>query len=273
MKTPKTKSRRGFALPLVLLLALVGSMAAAMMLTRSGSSRRAVQRQVEAYQLHHMRAGLQEILSFWSSVYVRSPTYGQPEGVWGFDCELEGTKVTIRLQDAQGTPRLDNTHPDASIAGMMERAAELYAARTGKPLSMLRQRGPSLLSINSASAEALECLILAIDPEARAAEFASQVISRRTPARIDKAQEIMELCRTAGLEEASVHKLAAMLTTDPMVWRVSATIVDSSGKVLAEQGGIGIGAVRPSQATSGTNWALLTWGDVGDANTFAGLGN
>jgi hypothetical protein len=273
MNRRATQPGRGFALPLVLLLALAGSMAVAIMMARAGVSRKAVQRQVSGYQLHHTRAGLQEMIEFWASVYVRSAAYGQPEGVWGFDCELDGYTIGIRVEDAQGTPRLDNTHADASLAAVLERAAELYAARTGRPLSSLRTRGASLISINSATPETLECLVSALDPQANGAEFASQVVSRRASGRIDKATDIMDLCRFSGLDEATRHRLAGLLTADSMTWRVRATITDGSGRVVAEQGGVGIGGVRPMGNAASNSWSLLSWGDVTDPGTFAGLPN
>ena len=67
---PRTTSRtitarRAFALPLVVLLLLVGGLTIGLLMERHGISYRAIARHVENYKSHHRAAGVKECILRW----------------------------------------------------------------------------------------------------------------------------------------------------------------------------------------------------------------
>lgn len=265
--------RPGFVLPVVMLLVLVAGAVVSLILARLGDMRRAVERQVQTYQFHHTTAGLQELLGFWTTLYQRSPAWDRADAVMGFDLLLDdGTRMEIRLEDAQGMLRLNNTAPDPGVAATLNTAASLLQAR-GYSEESFRWRGPSRISLQSAPPEVLEAIVAAVSKDADPASFSAAVISRRSQGRL-RAADIRELTAAARIDDISRHRLEASVTTDPQVWRLSATAYDPLGRLIARQAGVALGTIKPEGTFAGVStWTILSWGNADDPASTDGLGS
>lgn len=266
-------ARAGFVLPVVMLLVIVAGAVISLILARLGDMRRAVERQTETYRFHHTTAGLQEMLAFWTTLYQRSPAWDRNDAVMGFDLVLDdGARMEVRLEDAQGMLKLNNTAADPGVAATLNTAASLLQAR-GRAEESFRWRGPSRLSLQSAPPDVLEALVAAVSKDSDPASFSSAVMSRRSQGRL-RAADIRELSTTARIDDVSRHRLEASLTTDPQVWRVTATAYDAAGNVFARQAGVALGAIKPEGAFGGVaSWTILSWGSADDPGSTDGLGS
>jgi hypothetical protein len=263
-----------FALPVVLLLVVVSVIVLTVMLARVGDMRRAAERQIDTYRFHHTRAGVQEMLAFWTLLYTKTPAFDRPDGVFGFDIALEGgSRLTIRLIDAQGTPIRTASMNEPGLAQVVERAGEIYLARSAKDPGALRWRGPGQLSLHAASREALEALAQAAGRDATPGPFADEVLSRRAQGRL-KATDITSLVDRAGLDKEGAARLTACLTVDPQLWLVRAEATDPIGNIISSQAGLALGYVKREGGVTGTSntWTMLTWGKASDPLVFAGIG-
>lgn len=98
--------RRGFALPLVLMVAMVATLAATLILERQGPDRLAVRRQAMTYKDHHRNAGLREMIHQWIATAGSATDLGSKLDEEGraFDLVMPGGEVVrVSLFDAQGT--------------------------------------------------------------------------------------------------------------------------------------------------------------------------
>ena len=66
-------SPRGFAMPVVIVLAMVVAIMAALMLERQAAQRLAVQRQLNQYRDHHFQRGVREVVGAWTDTLGGQP--------------------------------------------------------------------------------------------------------------------------------------------------------------------------------------------------------
>ncbi|MFY7895702.1 MAG: hypothetical protein ACOVP8_05680, partial [Phycisphaerales bacterium] len=102
----RSRRRGGFALPLVVLLTVIAGILLAAMLDRFGTQQTFAQRQLEQYRDHHIARGLQEAMQAWvNSIDTQTQSLKASLGERGkaFDLELDGQRVTVYLEDGQGT--------------------------------------------------------------------------------------------------------------------------------------------------------------------------
>lgn len=253
--------RRAFALPLVALLSILAGIAVTLLLERQSFSRLAMKRQEVEYQGHHMLAGMKGMIEVWLMLFRRTPAPLSDESVIGFDVlTKDDVRMEIRLSDIQGSILKGSGGDDVSYLDIASQILTSWGA--DGPLNV-RNRGPAKISIHTASAEVLEAMVLAIDPNGNSKAFADAVLDKRAQGRIVDP-DLPILLQTAGLSEDDRNILQVSFTTDPSLWLVVVTVRSSSGKVVDRQGGMAVGPLR-SSVGSGGGWTMLTWGPMGTA--------
>jgi hypothetical protein len=253
------RSRRAYALVLVLLLALFAAALVTILLTRRGTASTAVQQQSDAYVAHHIQAGLREFIPIVLQATQRSERTTLAQGLIGFDLDFQqDLKMEVRLKDLGGAVLMS---PDAVTSvrlGVMARAGLDLQQRGLAGLDYLRVFGPPRVSLHGASPEVLSALARAVDSNADGEAFARAVIDLRTEKNINPA-DVRTLVTKARVAGPRLELLEALVAAEPSYWWVEARVVDSQGREVLRQGGFASGALSPGFGTSAGAWVIEFW--------------
>lgn len=255
--------RRGFALPLVMLLAVVGMIAATMIVEFQARARLGELRQIETCRAHHEQQGLAETIELWFR-FGRPPAI-QGDGSIGFVVRGERREeYRVEVSDAQGR-LLDSptamAQEDEDVAACYQRAVQMLQASEAQPERYLRKRGPAAVNVNAATRAVLEALARSVDDSGAARRFASLVAEQRAERKID-AGGLQRLISEAGITDAAQAELmGALFTTESMLRRVDVQVRDPVRRTIARHTGLLLGEnPRAGQLGAGNNrWAFLTW--------------
>ncbi len=233
---------RGFALPMVLLLALIASLGIVVLLNRQGADNLAVKRYVNDYRNHHLHAGLSELIHQWM-VTTRVTELSQavtPEGLaFKLDMPDRGT-LAVYFYDAQGagltaTGALGGRERDiadrvkallrdlvnsgytatAEAGGVDARTGTAVGGGTGE---LIRSVGPAKVSINSATDPVLRAIAMATIAPERVEGFMNAMARGRERGRLGD-KELGEALKDAGLTPQETQDVELMLTVHPTLWR------------------------------------------------------
>lgn len=216
--------RRAFALPMVVLLSLVGSIAVTFLLSASTSSSLTVRRQLDRYADHHAARGLQEVLSQWlAGVTVDNiDQFVSPEGL-AFDLEFEGdSRVRIFLSDGQGTARLNPSRTGlVTLDDLGPRVIETLEdiVSPNELEKFTRPVGPVTISAKSAPPEVLDAVLGTVVPGPAARSIAREFLSARDRG-LFRRMEFTTIIDKAGLDDEARATLYTVLTVDPEIWMV-----------------------------------------------------
>ncbi len=213
---PKT-SRPAFVLPLVILLALMGSLVVAVCLERYGAQRLLVQRQVVEYRRHHQLLGAQAIIRGWLG---RQQGAGLGRLADTTDAAHrfvlpEGLRIALWLRDGQGAAKIDLTGEPEPKRTWFELV--LYRLPTNAP-DLVRRIGPAEISVNSAPKLVLAALRDDGD------DLAESIIAEREDQPLDRNRFKQLLERTNASQE-EISELSRLVTFEPTLWRI---IVEAS---------------------------------------------
>ncbi len=235
VKTGRPVSRRGFALPLVVMLTVIAGILLAAMLERFGTQQTFAQRQLEQYRDHHIARGLQEAMQAWvNSVDTQTQSLKASLGERGkaFDLELDGQRVTVYLRDGQGTAL-------AEFAGLspeeMGTAAEvldqLRQQDSREARQLIRREGPLAVSVRAADERVLTAVARACSSSARAPRVVAELMRVRDEEDFTIAT-MAEAFTRAGVEGEERVKLMQMLVTEPTLYRGVAEAPRAGGGVI-----------------------------------------
>ena len=232
--------RRAFALPLVLLLALIVTIAGAVLLDMQTDTSRSVNRHVKIYRDHHLAAGIRDLLDQWlmtgGSMRDRLGDDGE-----AFRLELpRGHEVRVVLEDAQGAALSELSTVGGPIGRFAERIVRHLqpAALTDREAAALRRRsaadevgrgllrahGPVQISVNTASEAVFDAIAQASGDPGGAAR-----VLRDIRARVDRAQrqggiskeDLAAALAENDLEPAHRRELTSILTAEPVLYRMT----------------------------------------------------
>ncbi len=220
--------RRGFALPVVIVLLLIVGMVSAVVLQRQASSRLVTERRLLWYREHHARAGLEEVLDAWLRSLPRNVRLEEVVGPSGEAMTIDlrdGSEAVISIRDGQGALLVE---PAAVAEDERERvllAAQRFdelVGRSNRPLER-RRVGPLKLSLQAASTEAIEALASAYAPRSAAAEFASAIIIARAAAAegVLSNADLSAALAASGMESRDAQLLRAATTLQPTLYFVT----------------------------------------------------
>ena len=148
-----TRARRAFALPLVVLLLLVGGLTVGLLLERHGVSYRAIVRNVDDYKNHHRAAGIKECILRWlDTAHGRVDQSLDADGL-AFTMDVSGEgHIDVFLFDAQGSTLSD----PAALSGRRREIVEDIkfliesVPAEQRPNNLFRPVGPPEISLNTA---------------------------------------------------------------------------------------------------------------------------
>lgn len=267
---PGVGARRGFAMPMVILLAVVIALGVGVSVSRQVAQSRTVARQIRAYQEHHAAQGLQEAIgAFVQRIDAREIDDSTAEDGHAMDLELEGGDVArVYFIEAQGTllTSLGGLSDDALQSNALTLERLLATTKPERYREVTRDVGPWEVSPRTASAEVLRAAIGAITEEDRiAAAVTDEVLSRRDDERIGWS-EVSFMLEGAGASDADRRELQRMFTFDPELWFVRVDVKPrGTRKLSARYGGLtyipsGSRRGRSGQAATGV---FLTWENLG----------
>ncbi len=264
------RTRRAYALPLVMLLALVGTIAATLIVEFQGNQRRAEEQSVEAYRAHHEQQGIAEVLELWLG--LGRPQEIPPEGLAFQIRGPAGEIYQIELRDGQGTLLANPGTPSGDNGQAMGEAFARAAAMLGgmdaahadparEPL--VRRHGPVRVNANSAPREVLVALARAVDPRAAAESFAAAGVERRDQAMIDDAG-LRRLIADAGFRDREpADLLTGMLVTRSTLLEVDVAMRDPLRHMVARHRGLIQRSVVKNQPCAFLKWERVVETDSG----------
>ncbi|MGE3107949.1 MAG: hypothetical protein AB7G11_10655 [Phycisphaerales bacterium] len=253
---------RGFALPLVILIALVASLTIGLILMRHGSSHVAVERQIEVYRNHHRHMGVQELIDRWLATTRGSVRERLGDGGLAFELAVPGSTIRVYLEDAQGAALedLQSLHgPETRYARRMLSildASAITSTDEGRSL-VFRKEGPGRVSIHTARPEVLDALAQSVAPTGAWERFSREIQQRRSQRELI-AGDVRGAGTDAGLSGEEVTGLEMMLTAEPTLWKVT-VLLSGTGRREGAQGLIEV-ASEPSSMGRATRF--LTWRDL-----------
>lgn len=260
----RRRARRGFALPLAVLVALIGSLAVMILLERHSVVHLAYKRQVQSYIDHHESAGIMECTLNWLQTARGKLDESLDRSGHAFTMRLPGGRILdVSMTDAQGAALVDYS----AVSGRRrEIIANLRAVLDSLPSEMktdgmTRTVGPSEVSINTAPDIVIEALCLAVlENQQQSAKVARSILRSRGQGSI-KQGEIVGMLREAGLDLNQQKEMIAMLTATPTLYRVVAEARDGQGRALARSGGY-YQHIEGANETFKQTGAFLTWDEM-----------
>lgn len=256
LRIPK-RFRRGFALPLVILLMLISSMTIVVIMQRQTAQTRLVETMITDYQTHHAAFGVRAIVRKWLATQRGQDLaeYTNENGDVSYRFILPNDVfVSIWVLDGQGIPVLTPTDiGPANVAYYREIVGRL---RSASAIS-LRSNGPSFISIAAAPRAVLEALV---EDEDQGRRLADRIITARERKTLDR-QELMNQLRRAGLEDDEIARVITITTFDPVLWRIN---IMSEDRTHNQQRFFVMQTQIIASAPSVRSWEELVGVDPGD---------
>lgn len=258
---------RAFALPLVLLLALVASIGTMMLLDRQSAQTRMVERQIQGYRDRHFERGVREIVGQWSDTVGGSQWRQRVDKSNGHALSIalvDGSVLEVYLFDAQGSILTDPSGKESSQVELARTVAESLGQDTNwnpDPV-LLRPVGPVAVSALAAPAEVLTAVARA----ARAREparFADAIIRARDDLELSESEWQTAL----GLADPTAEvrtALAQMVTINPTLVGVVVDVYaqGASGPTLRYGGRFDVQAPSASGGLVQSLGKFLTWEEL-----------
>lgn len=259
----RPRSRRAFALPLVVLLTLVASLSLVLLLERRAVAHRTVQRQVQAYSGHHRAAGIQETITQWlATTRVRGRESLSDTGQAYRLVLPGGEEIRVAMADGQGAALIDETNLTAERRTIVRRMRE-HLERLPPELTYLATRavGPPEISIRTAPAIVIDALVAAVVDPDRQVRAVEAILSRRNAGLLTR-EELPRALADVGVTDEERDLMLAMLVESPTIWQVVAEIVGPRGERLSRSGGLM--EWRPEARSDQFSHAgmFLTWEDL-----------
>ena len=226
----RSPHRRGFVMPLIVLLALVTSMMVAVLLNRNAVRRSDAEWELNSYIEEHRQRGVREMVAVWLQFSAQQDFESMlaSDGT-AFTLDYSGgRRLTVKLLPAQGSPVIDSEGVDVSqVAGtvlspklqreIVDRTAENLGARAEV---LGRSSGPIAVSLYDAPAEVIRAMSRAVlMNDQLAEEYTNQLIRRRDESEAIDRPALLNLARDVGIPDNQQTQLAALWTTLPALWR------------------------------------------------------
>lgn len=232
-----TPYRRGYALPLVLLLALVASVVMAMVLDRQRTQTLSQKRQLDHYRDDHFAKGMQEAIDAWMKSVAARPFNELLEADGhALDMDLAGG-VTLRLYafDGQGSilteilaltgeARVDAANLISELSQLPpELRATLSGFQRGRLTELTRRYGPLQISINSAPEPVLHAAVRYAFGDSNSTDTVKALVEARS-AKILAAADLSDVIAKLKGEANQRTVLTRLLTTQPVLYRLEARL-------------------------------------------------
>ncbi len=276
MRAPRTKTgrkprarwrRRGFALPLVVLLVLAAGLTVGLLMERHGTSHRAIARQVANYKNHHRASGIQECVLRWlDTARGKLEQSLDPDGL-AFTLDVQGRgEIRVYFRDAQGALLTDSSQLVGRKREIVEDAKFLLELLPpeGQVEGIFRPVGPAEVSLVSAPAVVIQALCIAVTGDQAKGLFAATAILQRrgdVDPRRPEGSSVMTALAEGPLSEEEKRELGSMLISTPKLYEVTAVTVDRSGRVLDRSAGLYL-IDESRNDTFKQGGSFLTWDEL-----------
>lgn len=209
-------ARRGFALPLVILLMLISSMTIVVIMQRQTAQTHIVEEMIGDYQTHHAAFGVRSIVRKWliNKRANELAEFAAKEDVSYRFILPNDIYVSIWILDGQGMPAIAPTDIGAANLTYYREVSSRAKTNTGEPL---RSRGSAMISMASAPRGVLRALV---EDEEQGARLADRIIAARERKKLDR-DELMNQLRRSGLADDEIARVIAIATFDPALWRIN----------------------------------------------------
>jgi hypothetical protein len=227
-------SRRGFVMPIVMLLALIIGLLSSVVLARAAQRSTIVRDQLAAYTASHRDRGVKELAAAWLMYSytqdLEAMTGGGPDGGDAFTVTIgRTTTVNVRIEPAQRTARINPIGLNADDGRLARETETILRERFGEIglRGRTREVGPVALDAFGATDDVLAAVAQAtlegIDPidDDTADRFVRQLRREDNGTRINPAM-VLRAVDNLGLQADARDRLAAVLGTTPTLWRVTA---------------------------------------------------
>jgi|CXWL01.1.fsa_nt_gi hypothetical protein len=232
----KPRSRRGFILPLVIMITMALSLGTAIILERNGATALSIRRQLNQHSDHHTSFGIRDIVDAWiragqqQAFRERVGEDGRlvdiefPEGFNARSTSPEILRVWVR--DAQDTVLADLTGLTGQTLRDARSMLQAVHDRTGNDwLSYTRKLGPAQISAQKASRDVLSAVVFAATESAIDGEsFVSEVIQARDESPLT-TQKLTEIATNTGLDPEQQAAMLRMIVADTSFWRIRVELV------------------------------------------------
>lgn len=289
-----TPHQRGFALPIVILLALVAALAGTLLLELQSGSSLAVNRQAKVYEDHHLSAGMRELISQWLLTGGGEIAERLEDDGLAFELELpQGKRIRVYLEDAQGTVLRELSSVGGAPARLLDRVIdhlELTGAAApplppppvstpGAPSAfddpyavdpylqapeVFRNVGPVQVSVNAASETVLEAIATACGNPDAARTLMRDIRSKARPgSRITSEDLASMISSLRNLHQSHAQELRSILTAQPTLWRMTVeTRYGNLSTARVERSAAMIEVSTPGQNLGPIGVVVLSWEDA-----------
>lgn len=259
-----TSGSKAFALPMVIMLTAVAGIMIGVLLDRQSAQALSVKRQVDEYREHHFGRGAKEIIDYWLRTRGNKPVREllDPSGK-ALDVTLaDGTVISLRLFDAQGTLNADRATLAAAGMPGPRRAYDELAATAGQRLPLLtRKLGPVEVSLATAPPEVIAAIVNAnVSPE-KQSDLAAALMELRGRTSI-AAEDLSEALNGIGLENSERDAISRLVAADPTFFRAILEARSPDGRTTARYGGYAVigNMVQRGKADAGARrTSILAW--------------
>lgn len=205
-------SRRGFVLPLVILIGVLAAVTVAVSLQRLSVQQGMVQRQINAYHRHHDMLGAKAVIRFWvTKQQDLSKVASETRPAHRFSLP-GGMRVTVYISDGQGSAKGDF---DDETSPERRRQFEQFFYRLPAGRSdLVRRTGPPEISVNSAPREVLA----ALRPDD--AGLAGLLLQARERRRLD-AGSFRQVLERAGVRQEEINDIMRLVVYEPALWKLT----------------------------------------------------
>lgn len=270
---PPNHARRGFAIAMVIMLMVVVGLGVGVALTRFGAQSKAVGRQVDRYQEHHLGRGLQEAIGAWLRQQNGRDLSDVLEAGTGHAMDIQladGSLVSVFLRDAQGAAL-------SNLSGRTDRQIEegglllrnlLLNTTNEEYLRFTRPFGPTTVSVNTAPERVLDAAARMV-----AGQFADRLLSELMTLRGESTKitrtELTRAATSAGLTSEQRAAVLRTFATDIQLWAVIVEVRAGrgmyQGRLIGRYGGTTMIRVNARNNNSGNPMelgAFITWKEL-----------
>lgn len=264
-------SRRGFAMPVVIVLAMVAGIMAVVVLERQAAQRQTVSRQLNGYVDIHFERGVREVVGQWTDSLIGQPIEKLlgPDG-HAMDIERpDGSVVAIYLFDGQGSALTEVSGLSESDAVDALGVMQELKARTGGRVDpgWIRPVGPVRVCVSSAPPEVLD----AVFAYAKGGKIEKRAVQSLLNAQ--KRGEVTDVdlntaVDAAGLTPEQKNTVKRILIVKPELWNTvvdvyqpgsSGLVARYGGRFLLSNFGAAAGGGAPGRSTSMVSLGKFLW--------------
>lgn len=270
MNRPTATSRRGFAMPMVIILALVAGILATVVLERQAAQRQTYSRQLNGYSDTHFERGVREVVGQWTDSLIGQPI-DKLLGSDGHAMDIErpdGSMVAIYLFDGQSSVLTE-------LAGLSESDAvdalgilqELESRGKADP-GWVRPVGPVRVCVSSAPAEVLDAVFSYAKKGKQARRSVQALLDARKKGEVTEA-DLNTAIESADLSPEQKNTVRRLLVLKSELWNMVVDVYQPGtagpaarygGRFLLSSFGAGSAGSSPAgRATSMVSLGKFLW--------------